>query len=48
MKFKTVMELESFKDTSMWCVCGRLMTGLHMNSCHKLHKLEAKLKELEK
>lgn len=44
MKIKTIEELETFKDTSMWCVCGHLMTGLHMSGCSKLRKLEVKLK----
>jgi len=47
-KFKTLAELEQFKDTSMKCVCGRLMTGLHMMNCYKLKQLEKKLKEAEK
>jgi hypothetical protein len=47
-KFETLEELEHFKDTAMLCVCGRLMTGLHMQGCLKLKKLEAKIKEAEK
>jgi len=46
-KFKTLGELEKFKDTSMWCLCGRLMTGLHMQNCNKLRKKETELKKKE-
>lgn len=41
-KFDSREELEKFKDTSMWCVCNRLMTGLHMMGCSKLKKMEAR------
>jgi len=44
---KTLTELEEFKDTSMWCVCGKLMTGLHMMHCTKLRKLEQKIRAKE-
>jgi len=44
MKFNNIEELEKFKDTSMRCICGQLMTGMHMNRCSKLKKLEQKLK----
>ena len=48
IKFKTLEELNEFKDKSMWCVCGQLMTGLHMSRCSKLHKLENNFKVVEK
>jgi len=48
-KFKTREELEKFKDESMFCVCGRLMTGLHMSGCAKLRKAELQfIKEAER
>ena len=43
-RFKDLEELEHFKDTSMFCVCGKLMTGLHMQGCRKLAKIEQKLR----
>ena len=43
----TIKEFQKFCDESMFCVCGRLMTGLHMNGCAKLRKLENKIKEKE-
>lgn len=48
MKFKTLEELKKFEDTSMWCVCGRLMTGLHMQGCSKLKKLRESLSKKNK
>jgi len=45
MKFKTIKELEIYKDTAPFCLCGRLMTGLHMQNCNKLRKEEARLLE---
>ena len=44
-RFKTLEELEEFKDTSMVCVCGRLMTGFHILGCGKLAKIERKLED---
>ena len=38
-RFKTKEEFDSFCDKSMVCVCGRLMTGLHMRGCRKLIKM---------
>ena len=38
MKFKDMVEFNKFCDESMWCVCGKLMTGLHMSGCRKLAK----------
>ncbi len=47
-RFKTSEEFEMFKDTSMFCLCGRLMTGLHMMGCRRLTKEEIKIREREK
>lgn len=44
-KFKDMKEFEHFCDTSMWCVCGRLMTGLHMQGCRRLAKIRVSLME---
>jgi len=44
-KFKTMEEFEKFCDTAMLCVCGRLMTGLHMSGCTKLRKARLELQE---
>lgn len=44
MNFKNLKEFEMYCDKSMFCVCGRLMTGLHMSNCLKLRKIENKLK----
>ena len=46
ISFKTIEDLEKFKDTSIICVCGRLMTGLHMQGCSKLRKIEQELREV--
>lgn len=46
--FKNLEEFNKFCDTSMWCVCGRLMTGLHMSGCRKLAKIRVRLTEKEK
>ncbi len=45
MNFKNLKEFEKYCDTSMFCVCGRLMTGFHMSGCSKLRKIENKLKQ---
>ena len=42
-KFKNLEEFNKFCDTSMFCVCGGLMTGLHMSSCRRLAKIRSKL-----
>lgn len=42
-KFKNIEEFNKFCDTSMICVCGRLMTGLHMSSCRKLANIRIQL-----
>ena len=39
---RTKEEWESFKDNSIWCLCGKLMTGRHMASCSKVKKEDAK------
>lgn len=46
-RFKTKEEFETFCDTSMKCLCGRLMTGLHMNSCYKVKQQRAKLSTID-
>ena len=43
-RFGSIEDLEKFKDTSMFCVCGKLMTGFHMSGCKKLAKIERKLR----
>lgn len=47
-RFKTIKELEEFEDNSMFCLCGTLMTGLHMQGCSKLHKARRKLQDVQK
>lgn len=42
-KFKDINEFNKFCDTSMFCVCGNLMTGLHMSVCQRLNKIRVKL-----
>ncbi|MEK6879061.1 MAG: hypothetical protein AABY22_05605 [Nanoarchaeota archaeon] len=42
-RIKTIKELDEFCDNSMFCICGRLMTGLHMDGCSKLNNLKKKL-----
>ncbi len=42
-RFKTLKEFNDFKDNAMFCLCGRLMTGLHMQGCNKLKKEEVKV-----
>lgn len=44
-RFKTIEELEKYKNESMFCLCKRLMTGLHMQNCRKLWKEEIKVRE---
>ena len=39
-KFKTKEELQKFLDTSMTCVCGGLLTGLHEMTCPRVQKLK--------
>jgi len=40
--FKDKEELDKFCNESMFCVCGSLMTGLHMGNCQKLRRIKAK------
>jgi len=47
MIFKTYEEFQRFCDTGMFCICGRLMTGLHMDGCLKLRAMKMKLKKRE-
>ena len=44
-KFKSLEEFNKFCDESMFCVCGRLMTGLHMSGCRRLWGIRIKLVE---
>jgi hypothetical protein len=46
-QFKNLKDFNHFCDTSMICVCGRLMTGLHMSGCRKLAKIRLELMEKE-
>jgi hypothetical protein len=45
MTFETMEDFEEYCDTSMFCVCGQLMTGLHMSGCRKLRKERERLEE---
>ena len=47
MLFKDMEEFNKFCDESMICVCGRLMTGLHMSGCKKLAKMRLALQKHE-
>jgi hypothetical protein len=42
-KFKNIDEFNKFCDESMFCVCGNLMTGLHMSGCRRLNKIKIQL-----
>lgn len=42
-RFKSIKEFEKFCDESLFCVCGRLMTGLHMMGCRKLNKIRLEI-----
>ena len=44
-KFKTLKEFEDYKENAMFCLCKRLMTGLHMTSCNRLKKEEERIKK---
>lgn len=44
-RFKTEKAFEDFCDTSMWCICGKLMTGLHMISCQRVRAQRERLKK---
>lgn len=35
-RFKTKEEFQRFLDNSMFCLCGRLLTGLHEMGCKKI------------
>jgi hypothetical protein len=43
VEFKNIKAFNKFCDKSMICVCGNLMTGLHMSGCRRLNKIRAKL-----
>lgn len=47
-QFKNLEEFNKFCDESMFCVCGALMTGLHMSGCRKLAKIRNRLIEERK
>lgn len=40
--FETEAEWRRFCDESMYCICGKLMTGLHMRICARVKKEDAK------
>uniref|UniRef100_A0A6M3IRK3 Uncharacterized protein n=1 Tax=viral metagenome TaxID=1070528 RepID=A0A6M3IRK3_9ZZZZ len=46
--FSSLEEFNKFCDESMFCVCGNLMTGLHMSGCRRLAKMRVKLIEKDK
>ena len=37
-RFKTKEEFQAFLDTSTFCICGRLCTGLHEMNCPRIRK----------
>jgi len=37
-KFKTVEEWKGFCNNNMFCICGKLMTGLHMRNCRRVRE----------
>lgn len=43
-RFNNLKEFEDFCDNSVFCCCGKLMTGLHMGGCRKLAKIRSQLK----
>lgn len=47
-QFKSLDDFNKFCDESMFCVCGNLMTGLHMSGCRRLAKIRNKLVEKDK
>lgn len=47
LKFRKIAEDEISSKQSMFCVCGRLATGLHENGCRKFRgKVEKRAVEL--
>ena len=42
MKTKSIVREEISQKQSMFCVCGRLATGLHESNCNKLNKKVAR------
>ena len=52
MRFKTKEDFDKFCDTTVFCVCRRLMTGMHMQVCNKLRiariELEKRIEEKSK
>lgn len=45
-RFKTEQEWRDFCDSSMICVCGKLMTGLHMRYCSKVRKQDERFRTM--
>lgn len=43
-RFKSEQEWREFCDSSLKCICGRLMTGLHMRQCAKVKKQDEKFR----
>ena len=37
-QFKTKDSFQAFLDEAMFCMCGRLLTGFHMQSCSRIGK----------
>ena len=43
----TEIENACDKETSCWCYCGRLVTGLHTSTCRQYRKhFQSKMEEL--
>lgn len=38
IKTRTLIANEISKNQPMFCICGKLATGLHETNCKKLHK----------
>lgn len=50
-RFKTKEEFQKFLDNENFCLCGKLLTGLHESNCVKIRKEWDRLnkrKDLEK
>lgn len=45
-RFKTETEWREFCDTSMNCLCGKLMTGFHMRTCSRVRKQDERWKTI--
>ena len=42
-RFKNREELEEYLDKEMFCICGALCTGLHMDSCRAIRRERTRL-----